>query len=393
MQNAPYLRRSACVCLFSSLYLPSIGGVETYTASIAQAFLKMEMRVIVVCCATHTPIGRTVENDIEIVRLPCIALLHGRYPVPKNNSAAKALWEWLFQQDIDFIEIHTRFYPLSIKALEFSKIKNIIPVLLEHGSAHLTMGNQIIDAGVKVVEHAMTKLCLRYPAAYYAVSQKSSAWLNHFGIVSEGELPNSIDADAYFNSASSRNFRDELAIDESSLLAVFVGRLVPEKGVLELARAANDLGDIPAVVALGGDGPLERELRGYEGVHFRLLGRLDRPDVAALLCQADVSVLPSRSEGFATSLLEAAACHTPSLVTPVGGTDELIPNDSFGTLLDNMEAGTIKNALIAAADSKDSLLSQGKNAAMQVREKFTWSSTAQKTVSAFQNAQTSEHLQ
>lgn len=364
-----------------------MGGVETYTASIAQAFLKMGMRVIVVCCATHTPIGRTVENDIEVVRLPCIALLHGRYPVPKNDSAAKVLWEWLFRQDIDFLEIHTRFYPLSIKALKFSQAKKIIPVLLEHGSAHLTMGNSIIDAGVKTIEHAMTRLCLRYPAAYYAVSQKSSAWLNHFGIVSEGELPNSIDADAYFNSASSRNFRDELTIDENILLAVFIGRLVPEKGVLELAKAASDLGDTPVVVTLCGDGPLINELRNYEGAHFRLLGRLDRPDVAALLCQADVSVLPSRSEGFATSLLEAAACHTPSLVTPVGGTDELIPDDSFGTLLNNMKADTIKKALIAAADSKDNLLLQGKNAAIRVREQFTWSSTAQKTVSAFKNAQ------
>ena len=39
------------------------------------------------------------------------------------------------------------------------------------------------------------QMCIR--DRYYAVSKKASAWLEHFGIASAGELPNAIDADTY----------------------------------------------------------------------------------------------------------------------------------------------------------------------------------------------------
>lgn len=40
----------SCICLFASLYHPSIGGVETYTASLAHELACRGLRVIVVAC-------------------------------------------------------------------------------------------------------------------------------------------------------------------------------------------------------------------------------------------------------------------------------------------------------------------------------------------------------
>ena len=90
-----------------------------------------------------------------------------------------------------------------------------------------------------------------------------------------------------------------------------MGRIVPEKGVRQLAEASRILsGGI--FIAMAGTGPYLQELRHLERNDvFRLLGRLSRQDTAALLAQSDVMCLPSRSEGFATTLLEAAACKTP----------------------------------------------------------------------------------
>ena len=364
MSNAP------TICLFSSLYLPTMGGVQIYTASIARAFREHGSRVIVVCCAFQAEPGLAVENGVEVLRLPCRPLLGGRYPVP---AAAREQWGWLESQQIDYIEVHTRFYPLSEQALAFAERKGIVPVLLEHGSAHLTMGNAMVDKGVQAVEHFVTRRCLRHPAAFYAVSKKASRWLGHFGISSCGELPNSIDADAYASEASDRDFRQELG--------------VPEKGVLAMAEASKSLDGKRVVMVLGGDGPLLDQLKAAQHDSFRVLGRLTRPDVAALLSQADLMCLPSRSEGFATSLLEAAACGTPALVTDVGGTDELIPDERFGTILPDTKPDTLVEALKRISENPETLATQGRNVAERVRENFSWAKTAEATLKAFKAAQ------
>lgn len=377
MSNAP------TICLFSSLYLPTMGGVQTYTASIARAFREHGSRVIVACCALQAEPGLVVEDGIEVLRLPCRPLLGGRYPVP---AAAREQWGWLESQQLDYIEVHTRFYPLSEQALAFAEHKGIVPVLLEHGSAHLTMGNAMVDKGVQAVEHFMTRRCLRHPAAFYAVSKKASRWLGHFGISSRGELPNSIDADAYASEASDRDFRRELGVPEGALLVASVGRLVPEKGVLAMAEASKSLDGKRVVMVLGGNGPLLDRLKAEEHDGFHVLGRLARPDVAALLSQADLMCLPSRSEGFATSLLEAAACGTPALVTDVGGTDELIPDERFGTILSDAQPDAIAAALLSAQSQRQQLSKQGYSVSKLVRNNYSWARTAVKTLEAFELA-------
>lgn len=371
-----------CICMFSSLYLPSMGGVQTYTASIAQALLGMGCRVIVVTCALEGNAGITEEEGVEVARIPCKPLLAGRYPLPARNAEAEGVWNWINEQCIDFIEVHTRFYPLSAQALAFAQRRGVVPIVLEHGSAHLTMGNPAVDEGVQAVEHFMTRRCLKHPAHYYAVSRKASAWLKHFGIDSCGELPNSIDAEAYAQAASQRDFRKQLGVSPDTLLVSFIGRLVPEKGVMTLAQASSMLANDNVLLALGGTGPLEEKLKQFEGKSFRLLGRLERPDVAALLSQSDLMCLPSRSEGFATSLLEAAACSTPSLVTDVGGTDELIPSPEYGIILPDASAKEVAVAVQRASTRRNALKKMGSSAKDLVRANYSWTATAKKTLAA-----------
>lgn len=301
----------SCICLFASLYHPSIGGVETYTASLAHELACRGLQVIVVACNTHGQPSREEELDgIEVLRLPCLPLLNTRFPLPFLARATRE-WKWLCAQRIDYVVVNSRFYPLSIMALRFARERGIAPILIEHGSAHLTLGNRYIDIAVRKVEHHLTEKGKRFDPVYYAVSRKASEWLGHFGITSLGEIHNAIDADAYTADASDRDFREELGLLPDTLLVSFVGRIVPEKGVRQLAEASRILSR-GIFIAMAGTGPYLQELRYLERNDvFRLLGRLSRQDAAALLAQSDVMCLPSRSEGFATTLLEAAACKTP----------------------------------------------------------------------------------
>jgi glycosyltransferase involved in cell wall biosynthesis len=115
------------------------------------------------------------------------------------------------------------------------------------------------------------------------------------------------------------------------LRLVYAGRLSPEKGLKDLLAAISLLRhstDMPEVVLAGG-GPQAEELRAEAerlGVNtvIRFTGQLDRPALLAELCQADVFVLPSLTEGFCKALLDAMLCGLPVITTPVGANASVV---------------------------------------------------------------------
>jgi glycosyltransferase involved in cell wall biosynthesis len=132
---------------------------------------------------------------------------------------------------------------------------------------------------------------------------------------------------------------------------VFTGRIVREKGVVEIihALASNDLnGHCECVLA--GDGPdLEycRQLvadRGIKGVEFT--GNLSARAVRDLLVSCDVFVLPTyHPEGFPNSLLEAMALGLPVISTDVGAIAESVTDGVNGTLVQPKSADDLCNAM------------------------------------------------
>lgn len=385
----PCAGKTPSICIFSALYAPSMGGVEVYTENLACALANLGCRVTVATMNTHNADEVEQRKGVKIIRLPALNVLSGRYPVPKFGAGYRAALDGLARESPDYVVVNTRFYPLSLTGLAFARKLGVAPVLIEHGSAHLTMGSAPVNAVVEAVEHTMTALGKRYRPACYAVSKKASIWLEHFGITSAGELPNAIDADTFVAGASQRDFRAELGIPANALLVASAGRLIPEKGVLQLAEAAQLLARRSAnvQVVMAGAGPLEDRLAGASDANLHLVGKLSRADLTALLAQADVYCLPSRSEGFATTLLEAAACNTPAIVTNVGGTDELVPDARFGTIIADMEPETIAAALQAAEANRKALHEQGNTVGKRVREICSWRRTAQLTLRACTHAQ------
>ena len=244
--------------------------------------------------------------------------------------------------------VNTRFYGLSLAGARFALRTGAPAFVVEHGSAHLSLGNPLADKVVEAYEHRATGRIKACGHPFCGVSAASLSWLSHFGIEGRGVVPNAIDLEAFAENASARDFRAELGVPEGTFLVAFVGRLVPEKGVDALLQAAQELARrLPEggmAFAFAGDGPLAAAVAQASGNVFAT-GRLNAPDVAALLRDADVLCLPSRSEGFATTLLEAAAVGTPPVVTHVGGVEELGIADRRGIVLQDADPTTLAAAL------------------------------------------------
>ena len=140
-------------------------------------------------------------------------------------------------------------------------------------------------------------------------------------------IPNGCDSRT-FRLQDRQTVRRNLGVPADARLLLYVGRLVPEKGLRELVESMAILRQSgrPAMLSVVGDGPMRAELeeaaRAAPG-DMVLTGALDPPSVADWMAAADAVVLPSYSEGYPNVLVEALACGRPIVATPVGGIMEI----------------------------------------------------------------------
>jgi len=208
-----------------------------------------------------------------------------------------------------------------------------------------------LPAGGKV--RTRTAEALRGAAAVVAVSGNLASIATDLGAAPERVhlLPNGIDAGA-FPMLPRQEARGKLGIEGTRALVLFVGHLLPVKGVDILVESLRDdsfrvpWGDVDVVLA--GEGPMrswvEANRRERRELPVRLLGRLSREQVALWMNAADVVVLPSRNEGCPNVVLEALCCGTPVVAARVGGVPDLL-DDSCGVLCRPEDPGALATAL------------------------------------------------
>jgi glycosyltransferase involved in cell wall biosynthesis len=130
------------------------------------------------------------------------------------------------------------------------------------------------------------------------------------------------------------------------VVAMFVGRLLEDKGVRELVAAGEKLkargGEIGIWVVGDTDPanpraiPADTIARWSEGGALTFLGK--RGDIGELWRHVHIGVLPSYREGLPMSLLEAAACARPIVTTDVPGCRDLVPDGDTGILVPPRDA-------------------------------------------------------
>jgi glycosyltransferase involved in cell wall biosynthesis len=151
--------------------------------------------------------------------------------------------------------------------------------------------------------------------------------------------PNAVDNDWFLTQAESvrkfsSEFRETQALPERFLL--YVGRLVPEKGVFDLLEAYAGLGaGVRSSVGLvfAGNGPSKAELEWQaQNVSPGLIsfpGFLHREDLAGLYALADALILPTHSDPWGLVVNEAMACGLPVIVTSVAGCSADLVEDGW----------------------------------------------------------------
>jgi starch synthase (maltosyl-transferring) len=192
-------------------------------------------------------------------------------------------------------------------------------------------------------------------------------------------IPNGIDASLFDDTSAVR--RTQLGIPEDAHLALFIGRLDPQKGIRDLLKAAEIV--IPQCPAwhlvLAGDGPERAWLLKQTATRSLLAGRVHwlgvRGDIPRLLRSADVLVLPSLWEGMPNVILEAMAARRPVVATGVAGTNELVCHRETGWLVPPSNPDELGAALVDAALNPQRCVTLGLQAYKRVLSRFSLNRT------------------
>ncbi len=133
--------------------------------------------------------------------------------------------------------------------------------------------------------------------------------------------------------------RAALGLAPETFAILYVGALLPQKGVLDLAAAMRALAWPDAVALLAGAGPARPD-----GPGIRLLGPRPNTEIPDLLAAADAFVLPSWHEGLGLSAVEAGAAGVPVIGGRTGGLADLLA-DGCGWLFTPRDVGQLAQAL------------------------------------------------
>ncbi|MCM8595413.1 TIGR03088 family PEP-CTERM/XrtA system glycosyltransferase [Accumulibacter sp.] len=162
-----------------------------------------------------------------------------------------------------------------------------------------------------------------------------------------------------------------------ALVVCTVGRLQPVKDQETLLRAFALLvagGRPEARLVVAGDGPMRTalvELAASLGIADRCWFPGTVSNVAGLLRNCDVFVLPSLAEGISNTLLEAMASGLPVLATAVGGNRELITEGENGWLFEPRDVATLVRLLSRYVDEPAMLRDQGRRAREMAVTRFS----------------------
>jgi glycosyltransferase involved in cell wall biosynthesis len=193
-------------------------------------------------------------------------------------------------------------------------------------------------------------------------------------------IPGAVDLSRFAPDGSREKNRGRFAIGPGPV-ALTVRRLVERMGIDLLIRAAAEVPGLQVVV--GGDGPLRAELEALASslkVPAKFLGYVKDEDLPALYRAADLFVLPTRAlEGFGLVAIEAMACGTPAMGTPVGAIPEVL--GPLKLLFDDVTPAAIAGGIRRFLAERDGLL--GERCRAHVAAHYDWSKVIGRVESVF----------
>lgn len=203
--------------------------------------------------------------------------------------------------------------------------------------------------------------------------------------------PNGVDTRKFKPMGDLKNVRRQIGIN-NRLCVLFVGRLIPRKGLSYLIEAAKHVvKEIDNTVFLiVGNGPLRKYLVNYVdkmdlSEEFIFLGDVSEEALPLIYNCADVFALPSIQEGQGIALLEAQSTAKPVVAFRVGGVPEALAERQSG-LMTKPDSYEFSQSLLRLLSNSSVREEMGYKGREFVVKNFSWDLCAQKMLRVYREA-------
>lgn len=313
--------------------------------------------------------GGELEEEFRVIGIEPVVLRVGKVYGPSGWRALLFLIRYLKEKEIDIVQTHFLHADI-LGTIAARRVRGVKIVSARRDEGFWRTRRQL----------AVNRFFSRRATCFLANSSAVRSMVRQSEQVSSRQIEvihNGVDLDKFFPSPDLRAaIRCEFGIQEDEYLIGMVANMRHRvKGHRYLIKAISHLKkDIPNVkLLLVGDGPLRSDLEGY-AVRHKVMDRTlfvgVQRDVSALLNAMDVVCVPSLSEGFSNTILEAMAVGKPVVATHVGGNPEAILDGETGFLVRPRDERMISEKLLLLFKNRSFREEMGRAARRHVQSEF-----------------------
>jgi len=300
------------ICILGH-YPPHIGGVSSHTYLLSKQ-LRNRGDEVYVLTYPHPEVKNVDRIKVETAPTPNIKGFRGFFFF---ITATFKLMSMVRQYDINLIHAHYLIPP--------GLIGVIVGSILGKKTAVTAHGSDLLVQIKKPLLRPIIKFVLKRADYVLVVNQALKDNVLEMGITSDKVYVTSNAVDTHKFNPQNLELPLDIKLNSNKPTILFVGNLVPQKGVKYLLKAKK-LMNIDAELLIVGDGPLRGALEDMvekEGIN-NVVFTGARRDVEKIMPSAMVLVLPSVSEGFPITILEALSSGLPVVATRIGGISEVL---------------------------------------------------------------------
>lgn len=178
------------------------------------------------------------------------------------------------------------------------------------------------------------------------------------------------------NSKIRNEIRDELNVRKDELVFLFLGRLIPDKGIIDLIDAFMLALEKYSSIKLVIVGPDEANMRdqillkmGSKSRYLQILNITEYPE--NYMNAADILCLPSYREGFGSVVIEAAAVGMPTIGSDIYGLSDAIEDGVTGILFPAQNSKALYSAMKELIIDSEKRSRLGINARLRAERLFS----------------------
>lgn len=361
-------------------FSPGGTGIVAYNLAVQMARRGHEVYVFTTAYDEDDSISR--YGNVSVIRYK------SNFTIGQCPIALKHLTKLFFSSvDLDIAHSHIGNLPAPIGGAIYAKRKNVPFVITHHGDWIGGFGTLGRRAGVFLYNHFLCDWLFSQSDKVIALSKSHLASSKILRKYQDRTtiIPNGINARDFEISQSQDECKTTLNLPLDKKIILFFGSLTPRKGPQILLSAMKSVlrRHPDAYLVLSGNGSLKENLIATatknslkDSVIFT--GYVPENLKPSYYRAADIFVLPSFSEAFPLTLLEAGAAGLPIIATDVGGVSDILHDGINGVITKTGDPEDLADKIVSLLDDDELREKLGKKGQM-LAEQYSWEKVAEET--------------